>query len=59
MTHDKGDVLEEFRGYLQVLAELHLDRRLRGKLDPADVVQQTMLRAYSALGELHHATPRS
>ena len=52
MTHGRGDELEEYRGYLQVLAELHLDRRLRGKLDPADVVQQTMLRAYSAFGEL-------
>jgi len=52
MTSDTGDVLEPFRGYLQVLAELHLDRRLRGKLDPSDVVQQTMLRAYSAFEEL-------
>jgi RNA polymerase sigma-70 factor (ECF subfamily) len=52
MTIDTGDDLEPFRGYLQVLAELHLDRRLRGKLDPSDVVQQTMLRAYSAFGEL-------
>jgi RNA polymerase sigma-70 factor (ECF subfamily) len=52
MTDDTGDSLEPFRGYLQVLAELHLDRRLRGKLDPSDVVQQTMLRAYSAFDEL-------
>ena len=52
MTIDTGDDLEPFRGYLQVLAELHLDRRLRGKLDPSDIVQQTMLRAYSAFGEL-------
>jgi len=52
MTSDTGDVLEPFRGYLQVLAERHLDRRLRGKLDPSDVVQQTMLRAYSAFEEL-------
>ncbi len=52
MTDDAGDVLEPFRGYLQVLAELHLDRRLRGKLDPSDIVQQTMLRAYSAFEEL-------
>ena len=59
MTNDTGDDLEPFRGYLQVLAELHLDRRLRGKLDPSDVVQQTMLRAYSAFGELARATPRS
>ena len=25
MTHGTGDELEEYRGYLQVLAELHLD----------------------------------
>ena len=52
MTNDTGDVLEPFRGYLQVLAELHLDRRLRGKLDPSDIVQQTMLRAYSTFEDL-------
>jgi RNA polymerase sigma-70 factor, ECF subfamily len=57
MTNDAGDVLEPFRGYLQVLAELHLDRRLRGKLDPSDVVQQTMLRAYSAIDELRSREP--
>jgi RNA polymerase sigma-70 factor (ECF subfamily) len=57
MPDDAGDVLEPFRGYLQMLAELHLDRRLRGKLDPADVVQQTMLRAYSAIGELRSDDP--
>jgi RNA polymerase sigma-70 factor (ECF subfamily) len=57
MTIDPSDVLEEFRGYLQLLAELHLDRRLRGKLDPADVVQQTMLRADSAFGELRSRDP--
>ncbi len=52
MTRDTVEALEPFRNYLQVLAELHLDRRLRGKLDPADIVQQTMLRAYSAFGEV-------
>ncbi len=52
MTRDPGEALEPFRNYLQVLAELHLDRRLRGKLDPSDIVQQTMLRAYSAFGEI-------
>jgi RNA polymerase sigma-70 factor, ECF subfamily len=57
MTHDDADTLEPFRKYLNVLAELHLDRRLRGKLDASDVVQQTLLRAYSALGELREREP--
>jgi RNA polymerase sigma-70 factor (ECF subfamily) len=52
MTHDAANTLEPFRKYLKVLAELHLDRRLRGKVGPSDVVQQTFLRAYSAFGEL-------
>src|ERR1700743_1982180 len=57
MTHDAADTLEPFRKYLKVLAELHLDRKLRGKLDPSDVVQQTLLRACSALGELRGREP--
>src|SRR5712671_2577820 len=57
MTHPAAEALEPFRKYLEVLARLHLDARLRGKLDPADVVQQTMLRAYSAIGELRSREP--
>jgi RNA polymerase sigma-70 factor (ECF subfamily) len=57
VSHDPADAIEPFRKYLQLLAELHLDRRLRGKLDPSDVVQQTMLRAYSALTEVRDDRP--
>jgi hypothetical protein len=39
MTPDPSQALEPFRSYLEVLARVHLDPRLRGKLDPADVVQ--------------------
>ena len=57
MSQDATEILEPFRKYLEVLAELHLDRTLRGKLDPSDAVQQTMLRAYSALAEVRDARP--
>jgi RNA polymerase sigma-70 factor (ECF subfamily) len=40
-----GTLLEQYRAYLTLLAEIHLDKRLQGKVSPADVVQDTFLRA--------------
>jgi RNA polymerase sigma-70 factor (ECF subfamily) len=54
MAPDPSQLLEPFRSYLEVLARVHLDPRLRGKLDPADVVQQALLRAYAAWPELRN-----
>src|SRR5207248_10522637 len=41
-----GRLLERYRGYLSLLARLQIGRRLQGKADPADLVQETFLEAH-------------
>lgn len=52
-----GHLLDAFRSYLLVVARDAVATRLRGKLDPADLVQDTSLEAFRTFsdfeGELH------
>lgn len=51
-----GTLLELYRGYLYLLARLRLGRRLQGKADPADLVQETFLEAHQNWGRFRGTT---
>lgn len=50
------DDLESYRAYLHVLAESQMHNRLKGKLDAADLVQQTLMQAYQARDQFRGTT---
>ena len=41
-----GQLLEAYRHYLRMLAQIEIGRRLQGKVDASDVVQETFLDAH-------------
>jgi RNA polymerase sigma-70 factor (ECF subfamily) len=51
-----GQLFELYRDYLTLLASVQLGRRLSGKVDAADVVQETFLEAHRDFAQFRGAT---
>jgi RNA polymerase sigma-70 factor (ECF subfamily) len=54
---DLAAQLERHRALLRLLASIHLDPRLKAKLDPSDLVQETLAAAHAALPAFRGTTP--
>jgi RNA polymerase sigma-70 factor (ECF subfamily) len=52
----RGGPWEEFRDYLHLLARLELDPRLQSKLDPSDLVQETLAKAHAGQARFRGTT---
>ncbi|MBI3466890.1 MAG: sigma-70 family RNA polymerase sigma factor [Planctomycetes bacterium] len=53
-----GELLQLYRNYLTILATTQLDARLRRRLSPSDVVQETMLAAHRDFGQFRGVSER-
>jgi RNA polymerase sigma-70 factor, ECF subfamily len=53
-----GDLLQLYRNYLTILASTQLDRRLRRRMNPSDLVQETMLAAHRDFDKFRGSSER-
>jgi RNA polymerase sigma-70 factor (ECF subfamily) len=53
-----GRLLELYRGYLTVLARVQIGRRLQGKVDAADAVQEAFLGGYRDFAQFRGTTEK-
>src|SRR5262245_42042609 len=53
-----GELLDQYRSYLMVLAATQVDRRWQPRISPSDIVQETMLKAHRHFGQFQgHTEP--
>lgn len=52
----RGELLELYRRYLALLARLQIGRRLQGKVDASDVVQEAFLKAHRHFAQFRGKT---
>jgi RNA polymerase sigma-70 factor (ECF subfamily) len=55
-TESLGQLLQLYRNYLTILAATQLDRRLRQRMNPSDLVQETMLAAHCGFSKFRGST---
>lgn len=55
-TETRGRLLQWYSNYLSVLASTQLDQRLRRRVNPSDLVQETMLAAHRDFGGFRGAS---
>ena len=53
-----GRLLESYRHYLALLVRLQVGRRLQGKLDVEDLLQETFLEAHRGIGQFRGSSER-
>ncbi len=46
-----GELFDRFRGRLRTLVRLRMDRKLQGRVDPSDILQETYLEAARRIGK--------
>src|SRR5438094_1678363 len=51
-----GALLELYRNYLHLLARTQIDLHVQGRVDPSDLVQETLLEAYRDFGQFRGGT---
>ena len=58
VSDDLGTLLQLYRNYLSILADTQIGQRLRVRVSPSDIVQETMLAAHRDFQKFRGCTER-